>query len=506
MRRLLSATFVSLVLILPAACADDAPTGPTDPLFGKRPPAPTQCLTAAQLALSSEIRSEIEALFDDKTEKTAIGKINNIERKLCELHYADALNMAFDFLVFTDSKIPGNFIGDANLAAGDLTSDVFALAGDPNATDGPFVIPPGAFEPTGGIVTFNPADASPENPIVARTENGEAAIVVDNPNAFPPGTGSVTVVLARAPGDVVVQPGAYIPGFQAYEEGYEIISSAQPSATGGGVIVALCVVEPAPAEVVIGHLHETDVTLLVPTDPDPEARGYIDCSGAEATTRGEPVITWNTEKPWLQFARRLLRPVGQLLAPSPLEATTRVAMVEAGRGLGGRTTSLSSNAPVDPTIEVNESVQLTVGTAASWSSADPSVATVDGTGLVTGFGAGTASITADFGLEESLSILITVRPLTCELEGSITSLNSDTAADMEFTNNTGETISVYWLDYLGERVLYTALADGGSYVQPTYLTHPWLLIGDSGTCYGMFVPEGEFTSVAVPLVTEVPVL
>jgi hypothetical protein len=102
--------------------------------------------------------------------------------------------MAFGFLSFTDGKISVSSPSEA-AAAGELVSDVFELASAPNATTDPFMIPGGAFLPTGGIITFNPADASPGNPIVARTRNGEAAIVIDNPNAFPPGTGPVTIAV-----------------------------------------------------------------------------------------------------------------------------------------------------------------------------------------------------------------------------------------------------------------------------------------------------------------------
>lgn len=403
MRRALLATLASAVVVTLAACTSDAPTSPEDGLLGKR--APTSCLTGEQLALSDSIRVEIALLFDKKAQNPATQQINNIERKVCEGNFAAALDMAWGFLSFIDGQLAGASPGDA-AAAGKLASDVFELASDPDATTDAFMIPGGAFLPTGGIVTFNPADASSGNPIVAGTQNGEAAIVIDNPNAFPPGTGLVTIALSRSSGDLVTTPGAYIPGFRAYEEGYEIVSSAQPSDTGGGVIVALCIVPPAPSNVVIGHLHESEVTLLVATVPDPDSLGYIDCSDVDPTTSGEegPVLSLNADRPLLNFAQRLLRPVGKLLSPPPLEANMLLA---AGRGLGGRTTSLSLNAPVDPTIPVGDSVQLTVATTATWSTDNTGVATVDGTGLVTGVGPGTANITAVFG-SQSLTTLVTV--------------------------------------------------------------------------------------------------
>ncbi len=406
MRRAFLATLTLAALVMFAGCSDQEPTSPAEPSFGKRPS--TDCLDGTLTGqLRDEIRADIGNLFADrKTKKAAGGQINNIERKLCKdplPQYDDATNMAWDFLRFTNGKIPNKFTGEAADAA-DLTSKVFALAADPAATDPPLEIPDGAFLETGGVITFDPEDASETDPIVASTENGEAAVVIDNPDAFPPGTGPVTIVLSRAAGDDVVEPGEFIPGFQAYEEGYQILSSHQPDPNGGGVIIALCLVpETAPTNLVIGHLHGSSVELLVPTDPDPEFLNYIDCTNATATT-----VAMNIVAPpgWLQYARRLVQPVVKLFEPKPLNA-----MLFRGRGLGGRTTSLSLDAPVDPTIDVGETVQLSVGTDATWTSDATGVATVGATtGLVLGVGPGTATITADFGAEESLSMVITVLP------------------------------------------------------------------------------------------------
>jgi hypothetical protein len=396
MRRALPASLVLAALVF-VGCSDRETRSPTEPDFGKKPPA--SCLTEAQQDLSTSIRGDIETFFADfHTKDAAEGQINNIERKLCKEQYDDSWNMAWGFLGFTKDKIPDKFLGDASDAAA-LTSDVFELAADPEASGDPPLIPGGAFLPTGGVVSFDPADATPENPIVAATQNGEAAVVVDGPNVFPPGTGTVTIVFSRAPDEEVGGPGEFIPGFQAYPEGYRIVSSHQPSPTGGGVIIALCVLDGAPADVVIGHLHDSSVELLVPTDPDPEYLGYIDCTSA-TNTDGIDLVTVPT---WLRLARQLVQPVVRLFEPKPLNA-----MFFGGRGLGGRTTSLSLDAAVDPTIEVGESVQLSVGTDAVWMSDDVSVATVDGSGLVTCVNPDTANITAEFG-DESLSMVVTCK-------------------------------------------------------------------------------------------------
>lgn len=404
-RAIRSLILVSLIAF--AACMDDPasdPVGPpvTDTALGKKGPA--GCLSPAQQALSDEILDEIGDLFSHGGSRNAATQhVNNIDRKLCDGDYADALDKAFGYLQLLDGKYPRHFDGTA-AAAAEHISQVFALvAAAPNPAPSPFEIPPGAFDPeTGGIITFDPDAVT--LPFVAGTGNNEAAVVLDEPGIFPPGTGPVTIILSRAPGGLVTTFGAFIPGFQAFEEGYEIISSHQPWDMGPGILVAICGVPPLPADAAIGHLHDGEVSLLVPTDPDPQALGYIDCSDVEATSGGAPVLSSTASPGWLQLARRVVDPVVTLLEPPPLKAD----ILAFGPGLGGRTNSLSSDAPVDPVIGVDESVQLSVGTDASWDSEDDGIATVDSDGLVTGVCPGTTLINASFGEESSLSIRITV--------------------------------------------------------------------------------------------------
>ncbi|HEV2951381.1 MAG TPA: hypothetical protein VGZ51_04705, partial [Actinomycetota bacterium] len=59
-----------------------------------------------------------------------------------------------------------------------------------------------------------------------------------------------------------------------------------------------------------------------------------------------------------------------------------------------------------------------------------------------------------------------------------------TPSSITFTNQSGETVRVLWLDYDGEEVLYTTLANGASYAQPTWLSHPWVLRTADGDCVG----------------------
>jgi hypothetical protein len=68
-----------------------------------------------------------------------------------------------------------------------------------------------------------------------------------------------------------------------------------------------------------------------------------------------------------------------------------------------------------------------------------------------------------------------------------TSLEGKTAATITFVNKTNETVSTYWLNYSGQRVFYKALLAGQQYNQPTFLTHPWVVLDPNGKCVGSVV-------------------
>jgi hypothetical protein len=324
-RTLLLAGLVLFLGVLFAACAEKEPTGPEDASFKKQ--TPTECLDEDQQDLKEDIDLEIEELFAERKSKRGAHEIvNNMVRKLCKEQYDDATNMAWDFFYLVWRQMPDKLTGGPEEAAA-LTQMVFTFASDPLG-DPPLEIPDGAFEESGGVIRFDPTTATPENPIIAATTNGQAAVVIDNPNAFPPGTDMVTIALSRESDDVVTEPGEFITGFQAYPIGIQILSDAQPDPNGGGLLIALCVLDGAPADVVIGHLHNGDVELLVPTEPDPESLGYIDCT--EATGNTGPELASAETPTWLQVASRMVRPVVKLLGPKPLNA-----VMFAGRGLGG---------------------------------------------------------------------------------------------------------------------------------------------------------------------------
>jgi hypothetical protein len=76
----------------------------------------------------------------------------------------------------------------------------------------------------------------------------------------------------------------------------------------------------------------------------------------------------------------------------------------------------------------------------------------------------------------------------CSQETSLKSTAGDTPTTILFINQTADAVVVYWLDYSGNRVEYNTLASSASYLQSTYLTHPWVVTNNAGTCLAIFAP------------------
>lgn len=72
--------------------------------------------------------------------------------------------------------------------------------------------------------------------------------------------------------------------------------------------------------------------------------------------------------------------------------------------------------------------------------------------------------------------------------GPFRSLNSNTETFITFSNATCQNVSIIWYDFGGIPALYNVLAPGQSYLQQTYLTHPWIVVGDQTGPLGIFLP------------------
>jgi hypothetical protein len=78
--------------------------------------------------------------------------------------------------------------------------------------------------------------------------------------------------------------------------------------------------------------------------------------------------------------------------------------------------------------------------------------------------------------------------IPCNYEGSLRSLDGYSSTSISFTNATAETKQIFWLDYSGERKLYSTLEPNKSFNVQTYMTHPWIVVNKSGACEQIYMP------------------
>ena len=85
----------------------------------------------------------------------------------------------------------------------------------------------------------------------------------------------------------------------------------------------------------------------------------------------------------------------------------------------------------------------------------------------------------------------------CDRDGKAKSKNGDVKAALTVINNSDEAVKTYWLDYDGKRVFYEDVAPHTSYVQKTWLTHPWVVTSVDGDCYRFLVMNAKEQTVTV---------
>ena len=92
----------------------------------------------------------------------------------------------------------------------------------------------------------------------------------------------------------------------------------------------------------------------------------------------------------------------------------------------------------------------------------------------------------------------TLSAINCSQESSLQSLNSSTPTTVEFINASPQTIRIYWQNFAGQRVLYNTLVPGQAYVQPTFVTHPWVATNTSDQCVAIYQPAASHSRAIVP--------
>ncbi len=86
---------------------------------------------------------------------------------------------------------------------------------------------------------------------------------------------------------------------------------------------------------------------------------------------------------------------------------------------------------------------------------------------------------------------------SCASEPKLKSQTGNRPVTLTFKNVSSEALSAYWLDYGGKRVFYRRLGGGESYVQPTYMTHPWVFVDAGGKCHMVVLPDPARSLVSV---------
>jgi hypothetical protein len=82
---------------------------------------------------------------------------------------------------------------------------------------------------------------------------------------------------------------------------------------------------------------------------------------------------------------------------------------------------------------------------------------------------------------------------SCNSEATSQSLNSNTPTSFTLTNHTSETLSLFWLNFQGQRVHYTDVDPGQSKDQKTFVTHPWVVADPGGNCIRLFLVTTHVT-------------
>jgi len=85
----------------------------------------------------------------------------------------------------------------------------------------------------------------------------------------------------------------------------------------------------------------------------------------------------------------------------------------------------------------------------------------------------------------------------CHDENRLRSMQGNVHTQMQFINRSHQEVRTYWLDYSGRRVFYKAIPPNGSYTQPTYQTHPWVVTNQANNCIGIFISNRPFENAEI---------
>ncbi|WP_456660632.1 VHL beta domain-containing protein [Bradyrhizobium sp. JR3.5] len=81
--------------------------------------------------------------------------------------------------------------------------------------------------------------------------------------------------------------------------------------------------------------------------------------------------------------------------------------------------------------------------------------------------------------------------LMCDEESKHRPTSAEVAVGVQFENETGEPVVIYWIDPEGNRKFYNTVQNGESRAYHTYVTHPWLIADSTGNCLMLYLPSNQ---------------
>ena len=90
-----------------------------------------------------------------------------------------------------------------------------------------------------------------------------------------------------------------------------------------------------------------------------------------------------------------------------------------------------------------------------------------------------------------------LQDIGCAGESGLRSIEDTTSTEVIFFNQSPTTIRTYWLDHQGNRQFKSEIRPGDSFVQQTYVTHPWVVTSAAKACMAIFQPEASAAIVVV---------
>ena len=86
----------------------------------------------------------------------------------------------------------------------------------------------------------------------------------------------------------------------------------------------------------------------------------------------------------------------------------------------------------------------------------------------------------------------------CAGERALRSIDENTMTEVTFFNQSPAPIRTYWLDHQGNRKFGSEIRPGDSFVQQTYVTHPWVVTKSAAkACMAIYQPEASSAIVVV---------